>query len=594
MFLKYNKYEFKKINKLYKIISILHKSSTGNIYLGEFNNQKIIVKEYRPYTNIDSNNRDSIFFAKNSIKIREKIKNLTAIPKLIDYFWEWENFFIVEEYIEAKKLSNVINHRNCFFKNFNSILYIDTYNYKKFALQIFLQIFLIYQEMRKNKIFHGDFSLENILLNSKNNVYLIDFDHAYFKNEKKKHFTIYGNYSNYKIGLNKNNRDLYSLGCIFVNMFKNKSSYLKNKSSSKKIISDIINDFDFSKNIQKIILNLVIKSKAKLKKVHKILEEELQNMDIFYLLQNKIEFYEKNIKLTTLNKRHTLLFKAITGNLNIQKEENVFDIILKITNNFSINKNFLFSNINFLEKYEKCSIKKIISVSSEKDILLLGCILCFHYLKIKENTNFLKNWIFESFDKIVFFNQSQNHENNIKINHLFYLKMMFLNLYYKIEPKKQVFKYIEIYVDIILQKTVKYNHLYLIRDGLYLKPGLFEGMSGFVLNFNFFPSKIIENNKTKFDQILKCSFIINSNSSSLSNGLAGFALANTILNKNNNTDYLIKIIKEIELMEIKNKNFIYFLNKDKSVYSNDFSFGTLGVLFSLKMILIFIKIELKI
>ena len=104
---------------------------------------------YKRYT------RDAL----NEIKILKSFTSFNYLPKLIDFKENSVSFFILMEYIRGRELFYLLDE-SCSLKKILNITY---------------QILLGIAELQEHNIFHLDLKLENIIINSHNNVKILDF-----------------------------------------------------------------------------------------------------------------------------------------------------------------------------------------------------------------------------------------------------------------------------------------------------------------------------------------------------------------------------------------------------------------------------------
>lgn len=99
--------------KNYDVIDAIKFSPVGGVYIAQDKNEnQYIVKEIYPNTNVYDKDNDSITFAKKEIKNLNILKNVGFIPKLKEYFYDWENLYIVKEYVEGDTFEYYLGKNN--------------------------------------------------------------------------------------------------------------------------------------------------------------------------------------------------------------------------------------------------------------------------------------------------------------------------------------------------------------------------------------------------------------------------------------------------------------------------------------------------
>ncbi len=90
-------------NGRYRLTKALAFSNTGGVYLGidEDSGEQVVVKEARPFIEFGKNGEDATSRLATEAKVLEHLGPLKTAPRLRDRFWDWENFYLVEEYIEG-------------------------------------------------------------------------------------------------------------------------------------------------------------------------------------------------------------------------------------------------------------------------------------------------------------------------------------------------------------------------------------------------------------------------------------------------------------------------------------------------------------
>ena len=139
--------------------SLIGKGAESQVFLGEILGKKVVVKQRisKPY-------RDALFdreFRRNRTRTEAKVMidlylNGLNVPAPI--FVDLKNYVIVMEYIEGRKLIELIN-----------TLELETI--KKYAEELGIQV----GKMHSLDIYHGDLTLGNILVTKDEKLYLIDF-----------------------------------------------------------------------------------------------------------------------------------------------------------------------------------------------------------------------------------------------------------------------------------------------------------------------------------------------------------------------------------------------------------------------------------
>jgi serine/threonine protein kinase len=164
----------------YEIISVIKHSNAGGVYKAKnvITQQEAIVKECRPYVEINEEGVDSIERLKKEFRILLKISKTNISAEALDFFEEWNHSFMAQELIEGQNLRQYIARSNKLIHATSSDMVMQEWfeNVLNISVQLFEKIILLHE----NGIVFGDLSLNNIIINPDNlNIRLIDFEGAY-------------------------------------------------------------------------------------------------------------------------------------------------------------------------------------------------------------------------------------------------------------------------------------------------------------------------------------------------------------------------------------------------------------------------------
>ncbi len=199
----------------YQVLATLnHNVHGGRItYLAEeiSRKKKVVIKQFQFAR--DNNDWAGYKEIEREIKVLKKL-NHTGIPQYLAQFDSGEGLCLVQEYIKALPLSQCEN--------------LTVEEIKDIATQI-LKI-LVYLQEQNPPVFHRDIKPENLLINNKNQVYLIDFGLAHTGSNTLAMSTMFGGTMGfmspeqiYNRKLNKSS-DLYSLGVTLISLLTGTSS----------------------------------------------------------------------------------------------------------------------------------------------------------------------------------------------------------------------------------------------------------------------------------------------------------------------------------------------------------------------------------
>ncbi len=200
----------------YLILQAIHFSNAGGVYLA-LDNQigtEVIIKEARPYTDCDAKGNDARSIRENEWRVLTKLQGTGVVPRVIDFFQEWEHVFLVREFVAGQPLS-LVPFAPSGLKGsgeFQSMLQKLQRN-----MDLAVRIQEAVETIHNEGVVLGDLSADNIVIDEDGNPKLIDLDAATLLGEPS-------GISFFTIGFSGKERrtrfaptfedDYYSLGCL--------------------------------------------------------------------------------------------------------------------------------------------------------------------------------------------------------------------------------------------------------------------------------------------------------------------------------------------------------------------------------------------
>ena len=98
------------LNGRFRVKKAIAFSNSGGVYLADDQEtgKEVIVKEARAHTAMDDRGNDAIKLLKNEQELLELLKDTGIAPQPVDAFYGWENFFLVEEYLEGLNIREIM------------------------------------------------------------------------------------------------------------------------------------------------------------------------------------------------------------------------------------------------------------------------------------------------------------------------------------------------------------------------------------------------------------------------------------------------------------------------------------------------------
>ena len=279
------------LNRKYLVESAIFVSNAGGIYeaTDRDNDRKVIIKERRPFVDLTEEYKiDSVELLKNEYNILKELENCEFVPKVFDFFKEWEHYFLVLEHIEGYPLSNFRADEDFNILLKTNITYDEVekfyFKFKKIAHNIVNAI----EAIHKYGVIISDISPNNIIVNPETlEIKIIDFESALFINNRKNFFPLktLGFFSkNKKSQVPNFNDDFFAVKNILYNLLYpiEQFFYLSPKSKSK-FLDIIINEKKLPKEIKTLILypqKIIYNTDNKMKSNNQTKNENKNNISI--------------------------------------------------------------------------------------------------------------------------------------------------------------------------------------------------------------------------------------------------------------------------------------------------------------------------
>lgn len=265
----------------YLVKNVLGFSNSGGIYIADdtATEQEVVIKEARPFVTYTE---DSISLLKKEFRILTKIADADVAPRPVDFFQDWEHYFLVQDFVKGMPLTTFAAINNVTLKANPTLEDVEKY-FADFKA-IFVQLASILKILHEHNVVFSDLSPNNlIILTDPLRVRIIDFEGAFEVDIDKPAFLftpgfayrdqMYGGMSTFE-------SDYFSLGAvmhyflapinqIFVITPRSRFTFLKS----------VIEDIGFPESIREMIVALIENDagqRPKPKAVVEILERQHQ------------------------------------------------------------------------------------------------------------------------------------------------------------------------------------------------------------------------------------------------------------------------------------------------------------------------------
>lgn len=162
----------------YVLEGALSFSNAGGVYraLDATTGERVVIKEARPYTDVDSSNRDSTDRLEDEWRLLNELRGMSSTPEPIDFFAEWEHRYLVESLLEGETLSSFVATRHPAFSEASpSQISLERYfaEVRRIVADLVDNVFKAYQAAG---VLYTDFSPRNFLVTTEGSVKIVDLE----------------------------------------------------------------------------------------------------------------------------------------------------------------------------------------------------------------------------------------------------------------------------------------------------------------------------------------------------------------------------------------------------------------------------------
>jgi Lanthionine synthetase C-like protein/Protein kinase domain len=162
----------------YAIEGALRHTNSGGLYLATDNTTggKVVLKEARPLTNVDAAGSESKVLLQKERRLLLTLEAAAVAPRVVDFFQEWEHWFLVEEFLDGVTLRQHSILHNVTRLSRPSPSHFDDF-YRELR-SVFGQLANILEIFGRHRIVFRDLSPTNVLILRDGVVKLVDFEAA--------------------------------------------------------------------------------------------------------------------------------------------------------------------------------------------------------------------------------------------------------------------------------------------------------------------------------------------------------------------------------------------------------------------------------
>ncbi|MGH3497139.1 MAG: class III lanthionine synthetase LanKC [Nocardioidaceae bacterium] len=160
----------------YQVERALHFSAGGGVYLGRrvADDVPVVLKEGRPHTGWHRTT-DTVARLNNEYACLERLAGVRGIPHVFDLFTEWQNTYLVEQYIAGTSLGALLARSHPLLRARPTDA--GRSGYRKLVMDLWNQLDTLVLAVHDRGVVIGDLSLNNLLWDpAKRTLHLIDLE----------------------------------------------------------------------------------------------------------------------------------------------------------------------------------------------------------------------------------------------------------------------------------------------------------------------------------------------------------------------------------------------------------------------------------
>src|ERR1044071_6263906 len=249
----------------YLVKGVLNFSNSGGVYVAEDRETgvEVVIKEARPCV---SATEDAVALLRKEHRILTKLEHTGMAPKPLDFFQDWEHFFLVQEYIAGTTLGGFAARNNITLHTHPTVESAEKF-YRDFRT-LFLQLARVIKTMHENNVVLTDLSPNNVIVQPETmQIRLIDFEGA-CELEVDQPIYMYTPgfaYADQMAGSRSTfESDYFSFGAVMHHFLAPVNQiFLIHPRARYKFIDSVTNDIGFPRSVYEIVSALIDKEAAK-------------------------------------------------------------------------------------------------------------------------------------------------------------------------------------------------------------------------------------------------------------------------------------------------------------------------------------------
>jgi serine/threonine protein kinase len=258
----------------YLVKNVLGFSNAGGVYVADDTEtgEEVLIKEARPFVTFTE---DAISLLKKEYKLLSKLAHTGIAPKPIDFFQDWEHFFLVQELVQGISLSSFSAQNHVTLVTTPTLA--DGEKFFESFKTISISVARIIQTLHEHGIVFSDVSANNLLILSEPlRVKIIDFEAAFEVGVDRPAFVytpgfayrdqMYGDVPTFE-------SDYFSLGAVMHYLLAPVNQiFLISPRSRFTFINEVIADIGFPREVHELMIALIDNAAGERPRPEKVVE----------------------------------------------------------------------------------------------------------------------------------------------------------------------------------------------------------------------------------------------------------------------------------------------------------------------------------
>ncbi len=249
----------------YVVTDLILHSNAGGVYKAEDQQtgHTVVIKEARPFVNVTrDSDQDAIAMLRKEARVLEKLQHTGYTPRLIDFFQEWEHYFLVEEFLPGIPLSS--------YRGGRDVTLVQRHT-SDAAIKLFCErlyritgsLIRAFQAFHHEGVIMGDVSPHNVLIDPETlALKIIDFEGAFVMCEDESavglHTLGFVSPSRQAGAALSPQDDFYALGCVIYSLvFPVQEFFGLSPEAREQFIDEISRDYRLPPTIKDMIFALL-------------------------------------------------------------------------------------------------------------------------------------------------------------------------------------------------------------------------------------------------------------------------------------------------------------------------------------------------